>query len=437
MNIYPTIEAMLHYAGAHLLLDELDYVYARNSIMELLGLNAYEEYEINDAEIEEMTVPDELVDTLLTYATSQNPLDEDKRRELSLKLVAAVLKRPGEIADLFSSLPRPKGFEWLSDYGYKSGYIRTATKKWEAKNTKGRLEVAYTGAQPKGDNKKYPACRFCRENEGYGANLLMRAVPLDLGDERMFFYYKKNPVVQGHANIVAEYHRPLEIGRAALHKMFDFVAAMPSWFIAAKNGKHEKYVVGSRFTPLHKAKDKNKFKSAEYPYVNVTVVDWYIGTVRLLCTNREKLIEYSEKLINMWNSSERETAVCVRKIDSEYCVELMFLGRGKSPAAEYSNLATFGGVLQYMGVFGLDKEKETQLKAIEKFVAKEEKFSPAKLEGGMSIHADMIGRLLASAGKEKPTQLEAELDVKDEVNKTLENALISLSEPIEELYTKF
>jgi hypothetical protein len=55
----------------------------------------------------------------------------------------------------------------------------------------------------------------------------------------------------------------------------------------------------------------------------------------------------------------------------------------------------------------------------------------------MATHADMINRLLKSAGNSKPSEIEAMLDVKDEIAKTLENALMSVKKPIDELYGNF
>ena len=143
MEIFPTIEALLHYAGAHLMLDELDYIYARNKILTLLNLKDYEEYEINYDEAEGMSSPHELLNALANYAVANNVIAQEKVLDLKYKIMDCVIKRPGEMADLFNSASAAKGFDFLLDYGLKSGYIEPINKKWEAKATKGKIEVVY------------------------------------------------------------------------------------------------------------------------------------------------------------------------------------------------------------------------------------------------------------------------------------------------------
>lgn len=441
MNIYPTIEALLNYASIHLLFDELDVFYARNRILELLNLDNYELYEINDSEIENMENPDELVGAISAYAISKKIILPEQQKQFERQILSYVIKKPSEIADIFCNLPAAKGFEWLYDYGRKSGYIQPPKKKWEGKSTKHKIEVIFSGCecgncQNQKTNNKYPLCKSCLENQGYKDNLLMRCVPLDLGRDRLFFSYKKQPLIQNEGLITSEYHSPFSINAQSLEKMFDFISLMPNWIIAAKDDEHENYTVSSKLTPFNKALDLTKYKSANYPYIKITAIDWYFGAIRLMCSNREKLIEYTDKLINIWKKGKnREVAVCLRKKDSEYCIELMLLSKDKNLNSIHHLTKCFG-ITTYMGVFGLGKYIEEHLKTIQKFVTKEMPFSPSKLTGDMAAHADMINRLLLNVGNSKPTELEAELEVKDEVNRTLESALIALTEPYNDLIDK-
>ena len=59
MIIDASIERLLQYAQSHLLLDDLDVVYKRNVLMDLLGLIEYTVYEVEYDAIDEMEVPDE------------------------------------------------------------------------------------------------------------------------------------------------------------------------------------------------------------------------------------------------------------------------------------------------------------------------------------------------------------------------------------------
>ena len=285
MEIHATIEALLHYANAHLLLDELDYVYSRNRILSLLKLDSFELYEVNDDEIDAMTGPAEILGALCNYAVSQKIITESEKCDFSRRLMDCVLKRPGEIADIFGRLQPLKALEWLNDYAQKSGYVKPAAKRWEAKATKGKLEIAFSGSdcvgsvcgiaavEEKKKKIKYPACKKCRDNEGFGSSLNLRTVPMELYGERMFFCFKNRATLVNQGMIVSEYHRPLQIDKTSLNKMFDFAAAYPKWMIAAAPSDHESYLVSYRQTPFNKAGEIARFKSKEYPYIAISTVE--------------------------------------------------------------------------------------------------------------------------------------------------------------------
>jgi galactose-1-phosphate uridylyltransferase len=441
MEIYPTIEALLHYANAHLLLDELDYVYCRNMILDLLNLTSYEEYEVNDDEIDSMANPSEILTSLTNYAIAQKLTDEEGREMLARRLMDCVMKRPGEIADLFSRLSPTKAFDFLADYGVKSGEIKQGLKKWEAKSTKGKIEVGFSGidACVKSDKKGYPQCCKCRDGEGFGSKLNIRSVPIELYGERMFFSFDSRPVKDLLSHIVSEYHRPLTVDKTALAKMFDFAVMMPGWTIAAADSVHENYTVSARPLPMSKAPEVAKFKSPEYPYIAITTVDWYIGTIRLNSSNREKLTEYADRLIEIWRdmTGGNTVATAVRKVDpSNFTVEILFYNNNQVSDPDYSSLSKADTAAELMGLFCIDKKTEDALTMSEKFLTKQEKFTPAKLDGDLKPQADLINRLLANASP-KITELEASLDVKDEINRTLENALQSRKVTIDALYKQF
>ncbi|MCL2555940.1 MAG: hypothetical protein FWE03_02830 [Firmicutes bacterium] len=443
MEIFPTIEALLHYANAHLMLDELDYVYARNKILALLNLKDYEEYEINYDEAESMNNPAELLNALANFAVANKVVAQECASDLKRKIMDCVTKRPGEMADLFMGASIAKGFDFLLDYGVKSGYIQPVNKKWEAKATKGKIEVVYTGQDYNCNNeekakKVYPKCKKCNDNVGFSHELLKRAVPIELNKERMFLFFKNRPLMQNQGKIVSEHHQPHVVDEAALEKMFDFVNLMPNYSIAACASEHENFNITNRPTPFARAADLAKFKSKDYPYIGITTVDWYLGAVRLLSSNREKLIEYAIKLKDKWVKIEKgnNVAFSLRKIEANYCLEVIMLS-DKSVNEEFSNFGQLKCVCNLLGVFAIGKNDEEAMEQVARFLTKEEKFSPAKLEGNLSKHSVFVNRIMGSIGNSKFSALEASLEVKDEINKTLENALISISNPIDALHGEF
>ena len=123
MLIYPSVESLLYYAQAHLLLDDLDVIWARNLLLDELKLHDYVQYEVDYDAIEALDRPDTVLEPLVSYAVDNGIITDDKREYFAGKLMNIVCKRPAEITDIFNDLHRKsavKAFDWLYDYGIKS-----------------------------------------------------------------------------------------------------------------------------------------------------------------------------------------------------------------------------------------------------------------------------------------------------------------------------
>ena len=119
MIIYPSIESLLYYAQAHLLLDDLDVMYVRNRILDELKLTEYEEYEVDYEAIDALTAPDAVLNPIVNYAVETGIITEADREYFGDKIMALVMLRPSEVADMFDSLKNKsskKAFDWLYDY---------------------------------------------------------------------------------------------------------------------------------------------------------------------------------------------------------------------------------------------------------------------------------------------------------------------------------
>ena len=79
MLIYPSVESLLYYAQSHLLLDDLDVVWARNLILDELKLTDYVQYEVDYEAIESLDRPDTVLAPLVNYAVDNGIITEDKR----------------------------------------------------------------------------------------------------------------------------------------------------------------------------------------------------------------------------------------------------------------------------------------------------------------------------------------------------------------------
>ncbi|MBR2988664.1 MAG: UDP-glucose--hexose-1-phosphate uridylyltransferase [Clostridia bacterium] len=477
MIIYSQIENLLQYAQSHLLLDELDVIYVRNKILTQLRLEDYVEYEVDIDAIEEMTCPDEVLNPIVDYAIANGIITEDDREEFGDRIMDIVSLRPSQVVDTFESInarSAQKAFAWLHDYGIKNDYIKATkiarNKHWEAKSTKGKLEITINLSKPEKNNKDtakllktkastYPSCMICRDNVGFAGHGVfrqtLRTVPLNLGGEDWFWQFSPYAYFEQHGIAINSEHTPMKVIPETVVKLLDFVDYAPMYFIGCNAAlpivggsilTHDHFQGGAKQLPMHKAPDLIKFKCADYPYVDTTIVDWYNSVIRLTSTNRKSLAEYAGKIIEAWKEYSDEsvdiiandgtphnaiTPIARKSADGKYIVELILRNNCTSEKypdgiyhvhPENQNIKSEAiGLIEAMGLFILPGRLNRQLAEVEKYITREVKYSRASLADDMKIHADMIEKLM----KENPkaSAVEAALAVKEEVNRVCEDIL--------------
>ena len=144
MIIDASIERLLQYAQSHLLLDDLDVVYKRNVLLDLLGLKEYTVYEVEYDAIDAMETPDEVLSPIISYALEKGIIQPGQEEYFGNKVMDIVSLTPSGIVDIFDELHESspaKAFDWLHDYCIKNDYIKASriakNKHWEAKSTNG------------------------------------------------------------------------------------------------------------------------------------------------------------------------------------------------------------------------------------------------------------------------------------------------------------
>lgn len=480
MIIYPSIESLLYYAQAHLLLDDLDVMYVRNRILDELKLTEYEEYEVDYEAIDALTAPDAVLNPIVNYAVETGIITEADREYFGDKIMALVMLRPSEVADMFDSLKNKsskKAFDWLYDYSVKSDYVKSSkialNKHWDAKGTKGKLEITINLSKPEKDNKAvaqalvakskgYPACNICRENIGYAGHdtyrATLRTVPFELNGEEWFWQFSPYAYFNQHGIAVNTAHTPMVVDTNTIKKLFDFIDFAPDYFIGCNAAlprvggsilTHDHFQGGGKTLPMHKAPNKIALRNDEYPYVEASVADWYNNCIRLVSTNRDSLVACATKLMDVWSQYDDESVdllsktteqhsivtPIVRKVDGKYCLEMILRNNRVSDEfpdgifhahPEYHNIKKEAiGLIEAMGLFILPARLDRQLNEIQKYLTKEVKYNAAALSEDMSVHKPMIERLLKDVGSSKISELEANLIVRDEVSRICEQILIN------------
>lgn len=474
MIIYSCIENLLQYAQSHLLLDDLDVIYVRNKLMTQLKLEDYVQYETDVDAIDAMTCPDEVLEPIINYAVENGIISDGEREEFGDRIMDIVSLKPSEIVDMFDSLHSTspaKAFDWLYDYSIKNDYVKQSkiakNKHWEAKATKGKIEITINLSRPEKNNKdtakllkqknsSYPPCMICRENEGYAGHGVyrqtLRTIPLTLGNEEWFWQFSPYSYFNQHGIAVNAEHTPMKVDTSTVEKLLDFIDYNPNYFIGCNAAlpivggsilTHDHFQAGLKQLPMHKAPNLKRYKSAEYPYIDTYVVDWYNSVIRLEGTSKKMMIEYAGKIIEAWKEYSDEsvdiiaktneqhnavTPIASKSSDGKYVVELILRNNRTSEQypdgiyhvhPEYQNIKSESiGLIEAMGLFILPGRLDRQLAEVEKYLTREIKYSRAALSDDMKIHADMIEKLMKE--NQKCSAVEAALNVKDEVNRVCE-----------------
>ena len=98
--VYEAIKKLVQYGLDTGLIQERDRVYATNQILDVLGMDSYEEPEIAEGEI----CLEEVLKELLDHAHETGVLAEDSvtyRDLFDTKLMNCLMPRPSEVADRF------------------------------------------------------------------------------------------------------------------------------------------------------------------------------------------------------------------------------------------------------------------------------------------------------------------------------------------------
>lgn len=480
MIIYNQIECLIYYANAHLLLDELDSALVRNQILDEVGLEDYIISEVDYNAIEELDCPCDLLEPVIQYAVDKGRIKEEEKEKLSNKIMSILEKKPSEIVDLFTVQHKrnpQKAMQWLYEYAIKSNYINKCkiahNKHWEAKGTTGKIEVTINILKPefsieqiKESSKteisenKYPLCNICYENEGYAPHnkYNLRTIPITLGGEEWFMQFSPYNYFNQHIVAVNSHHTPMAINKHTLEKLFDFNDYLPHYFIGinseligtgGSNLIHEHFQGGYRQLPLILAKERRTFKCESHPLITISEVDWYNTVIRATSLDRHRLVDFGAELIEKWrnyNDAEcglvaktdeqhHSMSLCVRRDKQDnYVLEVVLrsnLASEEHPTGVFHSHANKHhikkeaiGLIDSMGVFILPGRIESAMEEIKSYLTKAVKYNPEKLSSDMKQYIPLIDKLFEVQGNQKPTQLEATLNIKDEINVMCEQMLM-------------
>lgn len=332
------------------LIKERDEIYARNQILDVLGIDEYEE----PGEITEEIDLEAVLKELLDYASENGVLKENSvvfRDLLDTKLMNCLMPRPSEINERFWNLYQEESPKAATDYYYKlsqdSDYIRRyrikKDLKWVTQTKYGDLDITINLSKPEKDPKAiaaaklmkqsgYPKCLLCMENEGYAgranhpARNNHRIIPVIINDSEWGFQYSPYVYYNEHCIVFNGQHTPMKIEKATFIKLFDFVKQFPHYFLGSNADlpivggsilTHDHFQGGHYTFAMAKAPIETPVTFQGFPQVEAGIVKWPMSVLRTRCKDTEPLIELADKILKAWRSYTDEEAFVFAETDGE------------------------------------------------------------------------------------------------------------------------
>lgn len=191
------------------LIEESEYLWAVNTILDTLKLDSYTDPGQEWGEIELAPVLEELLDD--AYARGVLTENSVVYRDLfDTELMGRLTPRPAQVISKFQALYREapqKATDWYYELSQDTNYIRrdriAKDMQWKTDTEYGQLDITINLSKPEKDPKaiaaardlpasNYPRCQLCAENEGYAgrvnhpARQNHRIIPITINDSPWF-----------------------------------------------------------------------------------------------------------------------------------------------------------------------------------------------------------------------------------------------------------
>ncbi|MET3196469.1 UDP-glucose--hexose-1-phosphate uridylyltransferase [Bacillus sp. OAE603] len=339
MEIYSSIQGLLHLAITNELIQPEDEMYCRNQILSLLSLDSYPESMSSNSKNNLADILDKIID----YATRKGIINDlfDEKEIFSSKIMNVFIPRPSDVNKTFYQKynHNPKT---ATDYFYQlsqnSNYIQvnriSKNINYQAPTFYGNLDITINLSKPEKDPKQielerrmsatsnYPTCLLCLENEGYmgrvghPARSNHRMVRIVLAKEDWLFQYSPYVYYNEHCILLSKIHCDMKIDQTTFARLLDFVEKFPHYFIGSNADlpivggsilSHDHYQGGNYDFAMAKAEDEYVFKMSKYPLMKASIIKWPMSVIRLRGNNKDELIHASNYILETWMNYSDES----------------------------------------------------------------------------------------------------------------------------------
>ena len=329
------------------LIEESEYLWAVNTILDTLKLDSYTDPGQEWGEIELAPVLEELLDD--AYARGVLTENSVVYRDLfDTELMGRLTPRPAQVISKFQALYREapqKATDWYYELSQDTNYIRrdriARDMQWKVSTEYGELDITINLSKPEKDPKaiaaardlpasNYPRCQLCAENEGYAgrvnhpARQNHRIIPITINDSPWFLQYSPYVYYNEHCICLNSVHTPMKIDRACFGKLLDFVRQFPHYFVGSNADlpivggsilAHDHFQGGRYTFAMEKAPVETPFAFPGFEDVKAGIVKWPMSVVRLACQDSGRLVELADRILTAWRGYTDEAATILAETE--------------------------------------------------------------------------------------------------------------------------
>ena len=329
------------------LIEESEYLWAVNTILDTLKLDSYTDPGQEWGEIELAPVLEELLDD--AYARGVLTENSVVYRDLfDTELMGRLTPRPAQVISKFQALYREapqKATDWYYELSQDTNYIRrdriAKDMQWKTDTEYGQMDITINLSKPEKDPKaiaaardlpasNYPRCQLCAENEGYAgrvnhpARQNHRIIPITINDSPGFLQYSTYVYYNEHCICLNSVHTPMKIDRACFGKLLDFVRQFPHYFVGSNADlpivggsilAHDHFQGGRYTFAMEKAPVETPFAFPGFEDVKAGIVKWPMSVVRLACQDSGRLVELADRILTAWRGYTDEAATILAETE--------------------------------------------------------------------------------------------------------------------------
>ena len=329
------------------LIEENEYIWAVNTILDTLRLDSFTDPGQEWGELELAPILERLLDD----AYQRGVLSENSvvyRDLFDTELMGRLTPRPAQVIAKFRSLYRESprtATDWFYAFSQDTNYIRrdrtARDMQWKADTIYGQLDITINLSKPEKDPKaiaaardlpasSYPRCQLCAENEGYAgrvnhpARQNHRMIPITINGSPWFLQYSPYVYYNEHCICLNSVHTPMKIDRACFAKLLDFVRQFPHYFVGSNADlpivggsilAHDHFQGGRYTFAMERAPVETPFTFPGYEDVEAGIVKWPMSVVRISCKDAGRLVDLADRILASWRGYTDEKAVIYAETD--------------------------------------------------------------------------------------------------------------------------